>query len=69
MKKEKLHVLLVDDHAMVRQGLVYFLNSQGNFHVVGEAENGEEAIRQIEASSADVLSVNMHEISRADSAG
>ena len=54
-----MNVLLVDDHAMVRQGLVYFLNSQGNFRVVGEAENGEEAIRQIEEQQPDVVIMDL----------
>ena len=38
----KINVILVDDHEMVRLGLKSFLNLQGDVEVVGEAENGRE---------------------------
>ena len=41
---QKIRVLLVDDHVMVRQGLRAVLQSYPNIEVVGEAGNGEEAI-------------------------
>ena len=41
---QKIRVLLVDDHVMVRQGLRAVLHSYPNIEVVGEAGNGEEAI-------------------------
>ena len=40
----QIRVLLVDDHAMVRQGLRSVLESYADIEVVGEAWNGEEAI-------------------------
>ena len=40
----KTTVLLVDDHTVVRQGLRALLQSQPDFEVVGEAENGRDAI-------------------------
>ena len=40
----KIRVLLVDDHAMVRQGLRTVLDSYADIEVVGEAWNGEEAV-------------------------
>ena len=40
----KIRVLLVDDHAMVRQGLRAVLESYPDVEVVGEAWNGEEAV-------------------------
>ncbi|GKS58042.1 hypothetical protein YTPLAS18_15690 [Nitrospira sp.] len=40
----KVRVLLVDDHAMVRQGLRSLLEGYHDVEVVGEASNGEEAI-------------------------
>ena len=39
-----IRVLLVDDHAMVRQGLRSVLESYADIEVVGEASNGEEAV-------------------------
>lgn len=44
--QDHLRVLLVDDHAVVRQGLRMFLAMDQSLEVVGEAENGREAIEQ-----------------------
>jgi DNA-binding NarL/FixJ family response regulator len=41
---KKIAVLLVDDHAVVRQGLRALLEAEGDIAVVGEAENGREAV-------------------------
>ena len=41
---EAITVLLVDDHAMVRQGVRTFLETQADLSVVGEAGSGEEAV-------------------------
>ena len=41
---EKIRVLVVDDHALVRQGIVTFLQAYGDLEVVGEAVNGREAL-------------------------
>ena len=40
----KINVILVDDHEMVRLGLKSFLNLQGDVEVVGEAGNGREGV-------------------------
>lgn len=42
---EKITVLLVDDHALVRRGFRRLLEDDESIAVVGEASNGEEAIR------------------------
>jgi len=44
---QKIRVLIVDDHVMVRQGLRAVLQSYPNIEVVGEAGNGEEAILSV----------------------
>jgi DNA-binding NarL/FixJ family response regulator len=56
-----IRVLLVDDHAMVRQGLKSVLQSYPHFEVVGEACNGEDAVRSVQelAPSVVVMDVNM----------
>ena len=41
---ERIRVLLVDDQAMVRQGLRGVLAHYDNVEVIGEAQNGEDAI-------------------------
>lgn len=52
-------VLLADDHPIVRQGLRYLLESDPEFHVVGEAGDGVEAIHLLENLKPDVLVVDM----------
>jgi YesN/AraC family two-component response regulator len=39
-----IHVLLVDDQAIVRQGLKALLSLEADLHIVGEAANGREAV-------------------------
>ncbi|MBA2618181.1 MAG: DNA-binding response regulator, partial [Rubrobacter sp.] len=39
---ERITVMLVDDHALVRQGVRAFLETQGDIVVVAEAGSGEE---------------------------
>src|ERR1051325_11071000 len=41
---QKIRVLLADDHNVVRQGLRVLLMAEGDIEVVGEAENGRQAI-------------------------
>jgi DNA-binding NarL/FixJ family response regulator len=42
--EDRIRVLLVDDHAVVRRGLVAFLDSEPDLTVVGEAEGGAQAL-------------------------
>jgi DNA-binding NarL/FixJ family response regulator len=49
-----IRVAISDDHPVVRQGLRSFLEAQG-FEVVGEAADGDEAIRLVERTQPDVL--------------
>ena len=58
--KRKIKLLLVDDHAIVRQGLVSILEFQPDFKVVGEAEDGAEAIRKAKETDPDVISRTCH---------
>lgn len=54
-----IRILLVDDHAVVRQGLNMFLGLDPDLEVVGEAENGEEAIRLTRALNPDVVLMDL----------
>jgi len=48
-------LLLVDDHALFREGLVSLLSYQDDFTVVGEAENAESALSQARALAPDIV--------------
>ncbi len=48
-------VLIADDHALVREGLRAVLEAEGGVEVVGEAENGEEAVSSCASLSPDVV--------------
>ncbi len=48
-------VLFVDDHAIMRQGLMRLLTGQPNIRVVGEAANGREAIERVRQLKPDVV--------------
>ena len=39
-----IHVLLAEDHALMRRGLLGQFSLESDFEVVGEAENGQQAI-------------------------
>ncbi len=52
-------VLIVDDHAVVREGLRTFLELQDGIDVVGEAADGEEAVERAEALRPDVVLMDL----------
>ena len=54
-----IRILLVDDHAVVRQGLKMFLGLDPDLEVIGEAENGEEAIRLTRELNPDVVLMDL----------
>jgi DNA-binding NarL/FixJ family response regulator len=54
-----VQVLVVDDHAMVRMGLVQLLSAAEGIEVVGEAANGREAVQQVETLSPDVVLMDL----------
>lgn len=54
-----IRVLIVDDHAVVRQGLKMFLGLDPELEVVGEAENGEEAMQQAAELQPEVVLMDL----------
>jgi DNA-binding NarL/FixJ family response regulator len=56
-----IRLVVVDDHALFRSGLISLLNGTPEFQVVGEAGNGQEALDVVRRLSPDVilLDVNM----------
>jgi DNA-binding NarL/FixJ family response regulator len=55
MTDAKIRLLLVDDQRIIRQGLRSLLEAKPDLEVVGEAENGQQAIAQVEALQPDVV--------------
>jgi len=53
--REKIRILLVDDHAVVRQGFKMILAAQSDMEIVGEAGNGREAVELAGALQPDVI--------------
>lgn len=56
---EKIRILLVDDQTMFRDGLRVLLSSQRDFEIVGEAANGEEALRKAASLRPDVVLMDL----------
>jgi len=56
---ESIRVMLVDDHAVVREGLRTFLELQDGIEVVGEAEDGRQAIAEAERLNPDVILMDL----------
>lgn len=54
-----IRLLIVDDHAVVRSGLKLLLGEKQNIEVVGEAADGDEAIRQAEVLRPDVVLMDL----------
>ena len=52
---ERVRVLIVDDHALFRRGLMLVLESEEGIDVVGEADDGEEALAKAEELAPDVI--------------
>ena len=52
---KRIHIVLADDHTVVRNGLRLILERQPDFEVVGEASDGREVMRLVEAQKPDVV--------------
>jgi DNA-binding NarL/FixJ family response regulator len=56
---EAIRVLIVDDHAVVREGLRTFLELQAGIEIAGEASDGEEALTLAERARPDVILMDL----------
>ena len=55
MTDEKIRLLLVDDHALVREGLRQMLSAQSDLEVIGEAPNGSIALAMVKKQRPDIV--------------
>ena len=59
MAVQPIRVLLVDDHAIVREGLAALLADEPGLEVVGQAADGEQAVERTGALSPDVVLMDL----------
>jgi DNA-binding NarL/FixJ family response regulator len=52
-------LLLVDDHPIIRQGLRHLLEGEPEFRIIGEAEDGIEALQLVERLKPNILVIDM----------
>jgi two-component system, NarL family, response regulator NreC len=55
----KLRILLAEDHETVREGIKLLINSQPDMEVIGEASNGNEAIKQARKFLPDIIVIDI----------
>ena len=55
LSASRIRVMVVDDHPMMRDGLVDALEASGRFEVVGQAKDGEEGVRTVEELKPKVI--------------
>ncbi|MFP4469878.1 MAG: response regulator [Bacteroidales bacterium] len=60
-QKENIRIILVDDHQIVRDGIISLLSDEPQYRIIGQAENGLEALSMIGELSHDlvILDINM----------
>ncbi|WP_425446227.1 response regulator [Dethiothermospora halolimnae] len=56
----KKRILVVDDHLVVREGIKLIFETEANYEVVGEAENGNEALMLIERLKPDIILLDLN---------
>ncbi|MFS0862891.1 response regulator [Fredinandcohnia sp. 179-A 10B2 NHS] len=54
-----IRLLIVDDHVVVRSGLMMLLNGKNNIEVIGEASEGDEAIKKAQELRPDVVLMDL----------
>lgn len=57
--KRKIRIVLADDHPIVRDGLKKMLSLESDLEVVGEANDGREALEQIQMHEPDILLLDL----------
>jgi NarL family two-component system response regulator LiaR len=57
--KNRISIIIVDDHEVVRNGIRSYLETRPDFDVVGEAESGEEALKMVADLIPDVVLLDL----------
>ncbi len=56
---EKIHILIADDHPVVREGLATLFSAYDEMELVGQAANGQEAVDKAREVSPDVIIIDL----------
>ena len=59
MMKEKQRIVIAEDHTILREGLRALISSNPEFDIVGEAEDGRDAIRCVEKLVPDLILLDL----------
>jgi NarL family two-component system response regulator LiaR len=59
MTDGQIRILIVDDHAVVRKGIRALLSTEKDIEVIGEADDGQEAIKRYQSLTPDVLLLDL----------
>ncbi|HSY11771.1 MAG TPA: response regulator transcription factor [Verrucomicrobiae bacterium] len=59
MTENRIGIVIADDHMVLRESLTALLQSQPDFHVLGTAANGEEALRLVQEQNPQVLVLDL----------
>lgn len=64
MSTNPIRILVADDHNLIREGLKRILDFQDDMRLIGEAINGRDALKSVEALNPDIvlLDVNMPDL-------
>jgi DNA-binding NarL/FixJ family response regulator len=57
---DALRILVVDDHVLFRKGLGLLMSSRNDMKIVGEAENGQDAISMARSTHPDLILMDVH---------
>ena len=57
--KEKVRIVLAEDHTILREGLRALLTADPNFEIIGEAADGREAVRFVEKQIPDLILMDL----------
>jgi len=56
---KSIRILIADDHAFVRMGIISYLETEADMEIVGEAQDGQEAVRKAERLKPDVIIMDL----------
>jgi DNA-binding NarL/FixJ family response regulator len=57
--QKKINIVLADDHTILREGLKVLLSADPKFKIIGEAEDGREAVRCVEKMNPDLMLMDL----------